>query len=529
MIESIVVLCATKEERQRWIDLLIQEQCTSLLKSPTVPRVSCHHPPYARLSRYFAKLVRRKVIYPELMKKLLYIQYVLRPDMSNVKMRKCNVTYAIFRTCTSEGSESDTLTESNVQEEPRILRKSSLILDVRYVVDNTDLSTVGIAGTSSLTNFAPRVNCDNRCTFETSKSLPAGATMSHVLPNVPLASSKSYTSNLQTRNKFCREHLEISHGRDHSDLTVNYKYLKAIDEFYPKNSDVPVRYSVQNDNCDSVGRETCAIISLRSLDSGMAESYHLRSSEINSCYKSYASSHTKYTDPVRTSHSESDDENKFEHQCICTSPFGSTPRDSVHSLVSSKNIDERTSFARSNDVGDSDTNDNSDNSQKKVQETILIHPLMNYGNVQGKRHTQPIPYAHQCVIKKVGRRVVRPIQPIMEEYDEPTNQVYSSGLYAHWWLKKSIPIFGCTEQGKLPWHGCFFDHFSFLTMLVFLLIIIFYQKIVCSYFTAMLCEVSYRFTNTIHYRIVSKNITNFCAYAFILSRRNNHHSLRKRS
>ncbi|GAB1864499.1 Rho guanine nucleotide exchange factor 7 isoform X2 [Camponotus japonicus] len=39
MIESIVVLCATREERQRWIDLLIQEQGTnSLLKSPTVSR-----------------------------------------------------------------------------------------------------------------------------------------------------------------------------------------------------------------------------------------------------------------------------------------------------------------------------------------------------------------------------------------------------------------------------------------------------------------------------------------------------------
>lgn len=467
MIESIVVLCTTKEERQRWIDLLIQEQCTNLLKSPTVPRVSCHHPPYARLSRYFAKLVRRKVIYPELMKKLLYIQYVLRPDLSNVKMRKCNVTYTIFPTHMSEGSESETSMKSNVQEEPRVLRKSSLILDVRYVIDNTDLSTVGITSTSSLTNFAPRVDCDNRCTFETSKSLPVGATMSHVLPNVPLASSKSYTSNLQVRNKFCREHLENLHDEDRNDLTVNYKYLRAIEEFYPKNLDIPVRYSMtsaQNDNCDSVGkefRETCANISLRSSDSGMAESYHLHSSEINSCYKSYTSSHTKYTDPVRTSHSESDnDENKFEHQCICTSPFGSTPRDSAHSQASSKNIDECASFARPNDVG-SDANDDSNNSERKVQETVLIHPLMNYENVQGKRYTQPIPYAHQCVIKKIGRRAVRPIQPIMEEHDEPTNQVYSSGLYAHWWLKKSIPIFGCAEQGKLPWHGCFFDHFSF--------------------------------------------------------------------
>ncbi|XP_018407269.1 PREDICTED: rho guanine nucleotide exchange factor 7 isoform X2 [Cyphomyrmex costatus] len=44
MIESIVVLCATKEERQRWIDLLIQEQCTSLLKSPTTPRQTNNQP-----------------------------------------------------------------------------------------------------------------------------------------------------------------------------------------------------------------------------------------------------------------------------------------------------------------------------------------------------------------------------------------------------------------------------------------------------------------------------------------------------
>jgi len=465
MIESIVVLCTTKEERQRWIDLLIQEQGTSLLKSPTMSRVSCHHPPYARLSRYFAKLVRRKIIYPELMKKLLYIQYVLKPDLSDVKMRKCNVTYNIFPAHSSKGSESDTVTESNIEEESRIMCKSSLMLDVRYVVDNTDLSTVGIANTSSLTNFAERVDCDNRCTFEISKSLPAGATMNYVLANVPLASSKSYTTNLQAcYNDFGRERFEISHDRQHSDLTKNY--LKGI-EIYPTRSDVSVREHdsmsfVQKDNSDSIEkefREPCANTSLRSSDSGMAESYHLNSSEIYSCYKSYTSSHTKCTDPIRTSHSESDnDENKFEHQCICSSPFGSTPRDSSHSLASSKNIDECTNLTKPNNVG-RDINNDSNNSGKKIEETILTYPLINYGNAQGKRYTQPIPYVHQCIIKKVGRRVVRPIQPIMEEHNESTNQVYSSGLYAHWWLKKPIPIFGCTEQGKLPWHGCFFDHF----------------------------------------------------------------------
>lgn len=468
MIESIVVLCPTREERQRWIELLIQEQGTSLLKSPNMPRVSCHHPPYARLSRYFAKLVRRKIIYPELMKKLLYIQYVLKPDLSSVKMRKCNVTYTILPAHSSGESDSDVTTEShNMQEESRILCKSTLIMDVRYVVDNTDLSNVGIASDSSLTNFALRVDYGDRCTFETSKSLPAGTAMSHVLPNVALASSKSYTSNLQARsNEFCRKHL-----KEHCGLAVNC--LKTI-ELCPEKSDVPntsipVRHSVtstQGDHCDSNERkfrEMCANTSLRSSDSGMAESYCLNSSEINSCYKSYASSHTKYTDAVRTSHSESEnDENKFENQCICTSPFGSTPRDSAHSVTLSKNIDECANLAKPDMSNvDDDVDDNQNNSGIKIQETVATHPLISYGNLREKRYTQPIPYAHQCVIKKVGRRIVRPIQPIMEEHDEPTNQVYSSGLYAHWWLKKPIPISGCTEQGKLPRHGCSFDHFSF--------------------------------------------------------------------
>lgn len=464
MIESIVVLCPTREERLRWIELLIQEQGTNPLKSPTMPRVSCHHPPYARLSRYFAKLVRRKIIYPELMKKLLYVQYVLKPDLSSVKMRKCNVTYTILPAHSSGETDSDVTTES--MQQSRTLCKSTLIMDVRYVVDNTDLSNVGIASDSSLTNFASRVDYGDRCTFETSKSLPADTTMSHVLPNVPLVSSKSCTLNLQARsNDFCREHKKEPCG-----LTANY--LQTI-ELYPKqpnvpNTSIPVRYSVtpdQGDNCDSTERafqETCANTSLRSSDSGMAESYCLNSSEINSSYKSYASSHTKYTDPVRTSHSESEnDENKFENQCICTSPFGSTPRGSGHSLASSKNINERTSLAKPGVSNvDGDVNDNPNSSGDTIQETVAIR-LIRHENVREKRYTQPIPYAHQCVIKKVGRRVVRPIQPIMEEHDEPTNQVYSSGLYAHWWLKKPIPISGCTEQGKLPWHGCSFDHFSF--------------------------------------------------------------------
>lgn len=40
MIENITVLCTSKEERQRWIELLAQEKVTNILKSPTMPRMN---------------------------------------------------------------------------------------------------------------------------------------------------------------------------------------------------------------------------------------------------------------------------------------------------------------------------------------------------------------------------------------------------------------------------------------------------------------------------------------------------------
>ncbi|XP_066587543.1 rho guanine nucleotide exchange factor 7 [Prorops nasuta] len=43
MIETIMVLCSSKEERQQWIELLSQEQRNSVLRSPTTPRMNSNH------------------------------------------------------------------------------------------------------------------------------------------------------------------------------------------------------------------------------------------------------------------------------------------------------------------------------------------------------------------------------------------------------------------------------------------------------------------------------------------------------
>lgn len=96
----------------------------------------------------------------------------------------------------------------------------------------------------------------------------------------------------------------------------------------------------------------------------------------------------------------------------------------------------------------------------QTQINTIYVPLNKYEHKVQKRFTQPIPYIHQTIVRKVGRRVIQPSHPIVKNNYNGTNQIYKSGLYAHWWLKKFIPLSGCSDQGKLPWHGCFifFSH-----------------------------------------------------------------------
>ncbi|KAI4504068.1 hypothetical protein M0802_000539 [Mischocyttarus mexicanus] len=464
MIENITVLCTSKEERQRWIELLAQEKITNVLKSPTMPRVSYNHPPYTRLSRYFAKLVRKKIIETELMKKLLYIQYVLKPDLSSVKMRRCNVTYTIFPNKSSEcNSDCETIIDNETsQDPPKELRKSTLTLDVRYEVGDTDLSALGIESTS-LTNFASRaaVAYGDRSSFETSKSLPAGGTTSHVLPNILLSTSTSAVPILLPRtHDYYRENLDIPRERMPCGGTIK---CWDVVELYPKIPDISnlnIRDSVtpenraDNENLRN-GQRLCPTTSVHSSDSGMAESFHLNSTELGSCYKSHRCSHSKYIDPVRTSHSESDiDENKFENQCICTSPFGSTPRDSERSFPSTENINKTSNTVMTtSSYIKKDVNKDALNNMKEEKEKNIMVTTKDYENIKHKRFTEPIPHLHQSNSKRRGKRMVRPTQPTIEEQPEQTGQIYRSGLYAHWWLKRTIPLSGCTERGKLPWHG----------------------------------------------------------------------------
>ncbi|XP_076668284.1 rho-type guanine nucleotide exchange factor isoform X1 [Andrena cerasifolii] len=507
MIESILVLCATKEDRQRWIELLIQEQITSssLVKSSTTSRVSCNLPPYTRLSKYFAKLVKKKIIRAELLKKLLYFQYVLKPDLSNVQMRKPNVTtYTLYPMQTSNrykssDSETSSYEGKKVMEEERfvgtpMLRKSTLTLDVKYAMGDVDLSTVGISIGSASTGFLSQR--DSAREASRSLPLPVPVAYQYTRPGNGVGNGNTIsigsvttidhvnneTATVVNNQRVCESCFANLHCQDRPGVTSKLtKHAAATDALNSCdntkfNREQAVRISVASVSIrQELGSHMDA--SVGSSDSGMAESYRLNSSEINSSCKSYTCTSNKYIirDTARDSFSESEnDENNFEYQCICTSPFDSSPRDSAHLSDLSRDFSKydnlNSSFYDTNAtrVGNSKSPSHDANEMEGETEKDTIHASLDkFDDSVQRRFTQPIPYAHRSIVPKIARNAIIRRNCSTAKYDfGGPSQVYTSGLYAHWWLKKSIPLSGCTDQ-------------------------------------AMLCEVSYRFANTETHREIS--------------------------
>lgn len=354
MIDNISVLCSTKEERRHWIELLNQDPGGNLIRSPTIlSHVSYICVPYKRLSRYFARLVRKKIITPELMKRLLYLQYVLRPDLSEVRMRRRRVTYAVLPVSSCSSSCSS-------MSKPR--RTSTLQLDVRYVVPRNPFEHC-----LSLSACDDKVPRD---LSEVTRSLPA----------------RQQVEELDR----CERPLEL---RDDQKTWKSPKQRRKPEDVWQQ------------------------LTSLHSSDSGMADS----------CYRQQA---------VRSESSDAD-ENKFEHQCVCTSPFGSSPP---------------TSSCSSNDEG------SDDEGPARPQTVPLVHPK------------QPL--------KRIGSHAQRA---------NKHSQVFTSGLYAHWWLKRTIALDNESFEGKLPWHGwC-----PFTSSFFFFLFLSFYRSslfgLICFLFCLKYC------------------------------------------
>lgn len=451
MIESIVVQCPTREDRQHWIELLSQEQLlnqhgSNLQRSPTsISHVSCcTHPPYTRLTRFFARLVRKRVIHSELLKRLLYFQYIFKPDMSSVKMRKCYlVTYHLLPSSKVRSRTSSPLPLVQKQQVRPVRKSSTLKLDVRYVLDDTsprqhEASTSMAVYSNEPPTILPEPN---------SRSLPPKVSRDScsIIPNfdsVPYRVLRSREMNA-----------DLSNLCDSSEDSKNWKSLGN---------------QQQQQQTAGLKRGDCEIptASPRSSDSGMADSFQHHSAELGSCYAKFCTS--------AALHSESEnDENKFENQCICTSPFGSSASSQTSPSVSKSLLTTRpTNRLPSDEVFNSSAEEASSDEEDldkctcKVSEE-LEKRFAKLTPLQQKHLTQPLSMSPKKRPKRpLGHKIHKIEEPKRKEVfeeeneeDEPAPQVFTSGLYAHWWLKKTLPI---SDQGKLLLHGmaAFFYFYS---------------------------------------------------------------------
>lgn len=461
-IESIMVLCNNREERQQWIDLLSQDQTSSsLLHSPLMSQVSFRSHSYSRLSRFYAKLVRKKIIYPELVKKLLYFQYVCKPDLTDVKIRKCKVTYTIYPRYSEDSEHGDVIGHrlKVPEEKQRLKLKSSLMLDVRYATKNEvgNYPCSLLAG-ASLSFRKLGASASNLSIFSNSQSLPGEfssvVNLRHllsrnaILPAIPFSRSNKISEQKTEGELSSIDDIHIVHCP--SQLTT-----------IPKNV---------GDLQETSGSLLLPVTSVHSSDSGMADSCHISLSELNCRY--YPIGRSKCAEYAQMSHSESEnDENKFEHQCICTSPFGSTPRQSQQRSQSRENFNNSftiyTPMRDAIDEGAEDENirylmnaDEKDDFKHcrinkcidRVGEGDRDESASTAAYIVEKRSTAPIPLEHQNISTQLRKIHRRPNVIYVEEVQ--TVPVYRSGFYAHWWFKKTIHIDESTKQGKLPWHGC---------------------------------------------------------------------------
>ncbi|XP_015122677.1 uncharacterized protein LOC107045063 [Diachasma alloeum] len=387
------------------------------------------------------------------------------PDFTDVKMRKCTVTYVIYPRHSDDSEDENSARLQMPEMKQRVMLKSSVMLDVSYASRN-DVGKYPahspLARTlSSLGNLGSSISKSR--IFQNHHSLSGEF------------SSTSRVTNLQ--------HLRC---RNVVLATIPFSSSNEISKEYSKLTTIRENAGLLNDTLETL---SLPVTSVHSSDSGMADSCHMTSSELN--YRCYARGRNKYAERAQMSHSESEnDENKFEHQCICTSPFDSTPRQSHQSAESIQNmfkiytsmsgtIDPK--FKRI-DEGYMRFLSNNDEDGRENLELLQIDENINRGGDENKddedcskentlpaknemdktRFTTPILLEHQNISNKHGK--IHRYPNAISVGQVHTAPVYTSGLYAHWWLKKTIPIDEGTKQGKLPWHGCYsFLVFKFRT------------------------------------------------------------------
>jgi hypothetical protein len=124
-----------------------------------------------------------------------------------------------------------------------------------------------------------------------------------------------------------------------------------------------------------------------------------------------STSESAFASSVTPRESEELDEQNYEAQCVCTSPFGSTPRTSAQASLTSEKI-----F-----VGSVDS----------------VAPSVTSTSLDSSPLSAAQPWSSSNELKGAHLNV---------------GGIYRSGMYAHWWLKTKIPALAVRSEESTHRH-----------------------------------------------------------------------------
>lgn len=333
MIEKIAAICQTKEDQQTWVDKIRQQIRNVRVSSPPpIARplppphnsVSLKGTPYSRLATYFARLVRKGVITRKLLKHLLYSEFSgVKTDLVR-RRRRNRKSYRVECYIHPQQPVCTFISETDSSDNESSISESRCCSD-------------SVSSASEASSCLDYVKGMYRSTLTIVK--PAiGA-----FPDISRMDSATAMTPYNRLSNHPRSHYLSLPTFPNSGFTVSTNSSSI---------DIPNKNLVVNDTltADSVEERHDSVGALH-----RSYSYHFVQGDSYQCPSSHRSTDSGLADilasPDLTTPAldnslpeESEGSGNYEGQCVCTSPFGSTPRTSPQPTSSSSTLTYRSAM-----------------------------------------------------------------------------------------------------------------------------------------------------------------------------------------
>lgn len=335
MIDRIVAVCQTKEDQDTWLEMIRQQIRTVRVSSPPPPTSPArpipppHSPvssPYSRLAAHFARLVRRGVITRKLLKHLLYYEFNKGINTDAVRRRKrgflrteCIIypqeAVRTYINDTDSSSEEDNCDSDNSSNFSRCNSQSESVS--KCGSDGSRASSFGYvrgAYRSTLTiGKVDTTGCLDLTKLDSNTAMPATLRIkplvAHSVHHQSLPVVTHHANRLTPTHSSCLVlppvHTSVAEIIPESRSSATTPTTSS-DEIRPLHRSYSYHFVGGNSGCQ------CSE-SYRSSDSGLAD---ITSPDLTTPGPDLSLPH------------ESEESGNFEAQCVCSSPFGSTPRTS---------------------------------------------------------------------------------------------------------------------------------------------------------------------------------------------------------